>query len=74
VECLSSTTASGLSQVQRPGIARNLPALLPNPSAVRRTLYIKFKIRETDVFEKPFGYVRERTDARTAVPSSVVSG
>ena len=27
--------------------------------ALRNTLYIKFKIRDNDVFEKALGYVRE---------------
>ena len=27
--------------------------------ALRRTLYVQFKIRENDVFEKALGYVRE---------------
>ena len=27
--------------------------------ALRKTLYVQFKIRENDVFEKALGYVRE---------------
>jgi type I restriction enzyme R subunit len=28
-------------------------------SSLRKTLYIKFKIRDNDVFERALGYIRE---------------
>jgi hypothetical protein len=42
--------------------------------ALRKTLYIKFKIRDNDVFERALGYIREYYRCRRAAGSTIKAG